>query len=1174
MSLSEFLKKEDQKPQQTVKPSGSLADFLKKKEVIPTISKAQPVANTQAPLTQEKPKSWSDQALTFVKNIPTAIARTAAQPVEFLEKSVRTVVDPLSQAAAKSLISLNGGQKIKVSPQVYDTVAGLKKGFDTSITLPGQDTPLIDSSKGFTSLRDFLGSAGEAALNVGSAMVGGPGTANVVKDLATQGVKGLTKKAAGQLLADFALGSGFGFTTSLQDKDATPSDIAKNTLIGGTAGIVLPRALGGTARIVGEGAKVVGKNAGEVLDKTISKLEKVAEVPEKSISRYYEGVASKPTFKQNVAQDLATGLRSIQQIPQKAATALLDRYNSIKRFQEKARSAGIETPDLQELAQATPYRAAGKAENALDEYVALRNTYGEDWKHVKELSYYLDDLDRLANGNKIPGGRTIEDVKADIGKLGAVLSPEQKASIQQGQRELQSFLNQQLSEAVESGRLNHQQYAAIKAAHPNYIPHNVLDFLDDEVPKGVSRSFNMAKSGIEKAKGSTRKIDDIDNAIVDRIYRQKVLDEKNKTTATVIQTGKDLGGEEAGFIPLRTAEHVQQRIGLIQELKKAIGERNNASKGLKRTNLVQSVLGKRVREQEREMLRLAERAQAMAADFVPKSKIEPILDKIITRERRIHALEAALEGGPNVKVREELSSLVKERQSSIDNLRAEIDEVQDTNIKSVDIPPGFEKVSYYNNGVKEDWLIPDDIGRAMKNLDGQAAGTIISWMHNSGLGRVITAPARLLRSVATVKNPVFALISNPLRDLQTTQVTAKAGIKDLYHGLMTAIKADQYDPDLVRAARESGALQGSVFRENLRPEQILGKRLEKQGIGARVLKGVIRPDKVVESVGQIMEEMTRLAVFKRAIRDGLSPEQASKIARNATVDFGKSGTVMQVVNQVIPFINARVQGFSNLIGSVASDPTRAARRLMWTAAAPAALLNAHNQRYSSYYDIPESDKRRYWIIMVGETDGIDYEGNPTKVPHYIKIPKGDAQQVVSNTIERILSIGKQKYPESTQEFLSNLFQDTSPVTESSLLPTGLQQAIEAQTNYSFYRREPIEPQYLRINGKSYETSKLPPELRYKDSTSEIAKGLGKALGLSPIKIDYLIKTGILNDLVRVSDIPIKGVDTEDKTGFGYAAEAPFVRSLLGNSNNNNYLREKKIELQEVREKNREKVNSP
>ena len=80
------------------------------------------------------------------------------------------------------------------------------------------------------------------------------------------------------------------------------------------------------------------------------------------------------------------------------------------------------------------------------------------------------------------------------------------------------------------------------------------------------------------------------------------------------------------------------------------------------------------------------------------------------------------------------------------------------------------------------------------------------------------------------------------------------------------------------------------------------------------------PIKLIDKVNESLEQSTRNLVFKGALERGLGAKDAAFVARDATIDFAKMGTWMRPLNQAIPFLNARVQGFVNLPRAIVNNP--------------------------------------------------------------------------------------------------------------------------------------------------------------------------------------------------------------------------------------------------------------
>lgn len=524
---------------------------------------------------------------------------------------------------------------------------------------------------------------------------------------------------------------------------------------------------------------------------------------------------------------------------------------------------------------------------------------------------------------------------------------------------------------------------------------------------------------------------------------------------------------------------------------------------------------------------------------------------------------------------------VEEVKKQKEAIHKAMDEVRIEKLKTVDVPEGFERFTRVNDGFKEEWLIPEEIALAMKSVDKSGIMKMISILKNTVVGKAFTFGTRATKALATKFSPVFAFFKNPARDLQTAKFTSKFTVGDLGKALIETItghKHPEYDT-LWRQASEKGAFLSSIYKEDDTPDAVLHSLQAKFGIVSRTLsEKAATPFRFFEAATQVLEETTRLATFRRALIDGKNPAEAAKIAANATVDFSKGGTLLKVLNQVSPFLNARVQGFLNLAKNANKNPERFTRQALVYAAFPAAVLYAHNDNYESYYNLPESTRRRNWVIMVGESDGKDYSGNFVKVPHAILIPRGEIQVAVASLVERVLGIGQEKHPQKTVEFLAALAGDITPVQDSSILPPGISHYWELKANYSQFRGREIVPDWVYVGGKWRESKTIDPKYQYSElSSSELAKALGKALNWSPYKIDYVIKTGVANDLVRLFDLGVHAagrasageqVLTPSNLGsFEKAAEAPFIRSILNTSTYGATEGVKREEAEAIKEQN-------
>lgn len=968
----------------------------------------------------------------FVKNIPTTIARTVTQPVEFVGKVANTLGTKASDAYLASQ-----GKKSTLNT-------------DLKVRLPGQSEDLVNTKK-FKGVADAAGSAGEAGLNVALAITGLKGLAIAAKATGTVGakaaskelVKNVSKMSAKQkatiALKDALVGGSFGISIGLQQENPTPASVAGSALVGSVVGVTAPPVLGAGLRVSGKLAGGISKQVTKGLERGAVALEGVAERAQTTKGKFlWEGTTSAPNIFERASTSLAKGIRQTLELPDRLNTLLLNRFHPLAKLNNEILKETGQDLNLPKLFEGADNRALGQAiYRVAKQYGDITKSYGKDWESVKLYSRYLDALNRLSRGDVVPNfnGKAVgvDDVTAAMKEMEARLGPEVMTRVKQGAKDFQSFLDEQLKLAVKSRRISQQDYLNIRAAHPDYLPHDVLKYIDPEAggtatqptrpPTGAGKSFSTTKSGIETSKGgSTEDILDPDLAVIRYVFKNSLLDEKSKAMHGL-------------FDKFNSSPELSKKFGLIK--------------------------------------------------LAPQSKI-----------------------------------------------------------KTVDIPNGYTKVSYFDNGVKNDWLVPQDIGAAIKNLDGEsmsAVGQLMENIHIAGaqLSQVLQTPARLTRKLATQINPVFSLFSNPIRDVQTVGITNPISATDLFRGVASSIKGNFKDGDaLFWQAMREGAFTGTIYQEGRNPQELLQKYITK-GWGR-----LANPLSLIEELGQTSEMGTRLAVFNKLIREGKSTDDAAFAARNSTVDFSRAGALTQQLNKYIPFLNARIQGFRNLAVVAKNDPNAFVRRAIWTAALPAMAITIHNNRFQSYKNIPDFEKRKYWIFMTGEHEGFDVNGNPLLVPNYIKIPKGEAQQAVSNVVERMISIAKGQKVDTTGKFLGKLIGDTSPVTESSLVPSGLLQVVELTTNKNIFKDKPIVPEYVRFGGKSFKSTEVPPEFRYDSrTTSSIAVEIGKKLKVSPAQVDYLLKTGVLNDVVRLKDFKLD----PNKSLFDNLSQYPFIRTVFGSS---------------------------
>lgn len=423
------------------------------------------------------------------------------------------------------------------------------------------------------------------------------------------------------------------------------------------------------------------------------------------------------------------------------------------------------------------------------------------------------------------------------------------------------------------------------------------------------------------------------------------------------------------------------------------------------------------------------------------------------------------------------------------------------------IPEGYEKISYFKNGVKEEVALPKEVADAMKNLNAKQADFIT---------KTASLQSRVLRTGATSLNIAF-IPKNIIRDFQTASVnTQHQAFKDLPINWVKAFGDAWVGGPTTKAFIDSGGGQAGFFSRGAgNIEKIAGDvgKSRDQKIGETITDPVklvktiaTLPFKALTKIGETAELAPRLAEFKAAKTDGLSNEAAAHAGRNITVDFAQAGELGQIANQWVPFLNARLQGNVNIFKAIKRDPARASAVIATTMVAPVVATYLWNrQNYSDVYDqIPDYVKQGNFVMVYG--DEKDDAGNFTQV---IKIPKGEVGQIFGNPLENLLDYAYGHNPESLTQIAVDTASQASPISFSrkgeidpglalsSVLPPLAKGTLENEANFSFFRGAPVVSDKLKA---------LPNNEQVDKSTSPAARFIGAVTGQSPLKIDNLIQS--------------------------------------------------------------------
>ena len=495
---------------------------------------------------------------------------------------------------------------------------------------------------------------------------------------------------------------------------------------------------------------------------------------------------------------------------------------------------------------------------------------------------------------------------------------------------------------------------------------------------------------------------------------------------------------------------------------------------------------------------------------------------------------------------EQLSTWEAElKRQGIDTSELDLDKTIDLfapNNNIVTEKDGSHIVSFLDKNGKRKYLQfykdSTDIFNSLMGLDKNANSTFLKIMRSANMP---------LRYGATMANVGFA-IPNMISDTVQASIFSEAGfipVVDNVLGVLDVLGAtnktvrnflNQVAPeyaqrinnlyDIYQQTGATSSMRMAQYRKSAQEimRDIYGtKNSESLGI-KESFKPLKRLMDILTYIPELSESSTRFRVFERNydayINKGMSETdariQAAIESRDATQDFGRTGTLMREVNQLIPFSAARVGSAYTFAERAKANPGRTAARVAILLAVTMAI-KAIGYDDDEIEELNQRKKDDNFVLKIGDT------------VITIKKPQGILRSIVNLTeyIQDLATghIEDGKEGERLVEWATNAIMDNMPADSvTGLVPNAIAPVVENAINKDFYYNTDIV--------KSYDLD-LPDAQQYYDYTSQLAIWLGQIFNYSPAKIDNLI-SGYFGGLgTQVTDI-IDWVSAK----LGLSAEEP------------------------------------
>ena len=352
-----------------------------------------------------------------------------------------------------------------------------------------------------------------------------------------------------------------------------------------------------------------------------------------------------------------------------------------------------------------------------------------------------------------------------------------------------------------------------------------------------------------------------------------------------------------------------------------------------------------------------------------------------------------------------------------------------------------------------------------------------------------SAPANVLRSLVT-KDPGF-MMANLLRDSLSAWVTSGQSMTPIAGTVINFGKALVGKSKGYQAMIDAGILGGYEFSDNVEKsgltlEKDLAKKAGQKGpLGLRTVTSLWE---ALEKGTTASDAATRALIYERVLAD--TGNEAEALFRSLEVmNFHRKGSsaLIRVLTAAVPFFNARLQGldlfYRASTGNMNNKDAAAIQRKFLARGATMMALSAMYWMLVSdddeYKKQEQENKDNYWLLpSVGIRIPIPFE-------------VGVLFKVIPERIAAYL------FGDDTGEDLKNALKRNAMSTFAfNPVPQTVKPLVEALYDFNTFTWRPIVGESM---------SNMAPEYQTRPGTSKVATEIGGILGLSPLKVDHVIK---------------------------------------------------------------------
>jgi len=287
-----------------------------------------------------------------------------------------------------------------------------------------------------------------------------------------------------------------------------------------------------------------------------------------------------------------------------------------------------------------------------------------------------------------------------------------------------------------------------------------------------------------------------------------------------------------------------------------------------------------------------------------------------------------------------------------------------------------------------------------------------------------------------------------------------------------------------------------------------------------------------EGISMEADALSRRAQYNSYIKQGLSEMEATYMALES-MNFTKRGASpsIHMANSLIPFFNAQIQSLNVLYKALSgklpfNERLKIQEKLLtrgFMIAAGTLAYAAMMQDDEAYKNATPEQKYGNWFVRI---PGVS---EPIRLPIPFEI--GYIFKALPEALYN--SMVNQRGGEEAVQAFRQILLNTIPGGSSYGIPQGMKGMIEAGLGKSFFTGRGI---------MSPHEEKLLPEAQFRENTSQIAKSVGAAAGVSPIVLEHLVQsyTGTMGlAFLQAVSMPFNKSESPEKA-FKRLSEMPVV----------------------------------